>query len=44
LNELELEATINIQKLGYEFLDKPVIVGGLAILIPVVKRKQGNKP
>jgi hypothetical protein len=31
LDELELEATINIQKLGYEFLDKPVIVGGLAM-------------
>jgi hypothetical protein len=31
LDELELEGTINIQKLGYEFLDKPVIVGGLAM-------------
>ncbi len=31
MNELELEAIINIQKLGYEFLDKPVIVGGLAM-------------
>jgi hypothetical protein len=31
LDELELETTINIQKLGYEFLDKPVIVGGLAM-------------
>jgi hypothetical protein len=31
LDELELERTINIQKLGYEFLDKPVIVGGLAM-------------
>lgn len=31
MNELELETTINIQKLGYEFLDKPVIVGGLAM-------------
>jgi hypothetical protein len=31
LNELELESTINIQKLGYEFLDKPGIVGGLAM-------------
>jgi hypothetical protein len=30
LNELELETTINIQTLGYEFLNKPVIVGGLA--------------
>jgi hypothetical protein len=31
MDELELETTINIQKLGYEFLDKPVIVGGLAM-------------
>jgi hypothetical protein len=31
LNELELEKTMNLQKLGYEFLDKPVIVGGLAM-------------
>jgi len=31
LDELELETTINIQRLGYEFLDKPVIVGGLAM-------------
>lgn len=31
MDELELEMTINIQKLGYEFLDKPVIVGGLAM-------------
>jgi len=31
MNELELESAINIQKLGYEFLDKPVIVGGLAM-------------
>jgi hypothetical protein len=31
LDELELEKTINIQKLGYTFLDKPVIVGGLAM-------------
>lgn len=31
MNELELETIINIQKLGYEFLDKPVIVGGLAM-------------
>lgn len=31
MDELELEATINIQKLGYRFLDKPVIVGGLAM-------------
>jgi hypothetical protein len=31
VNELELETAINIQKLGYEFLDKPVIVGGLAM-------------
>lgn len=31
MNESELETIINIQKLGYEFLDKPVIVGGLAM-------------
>jgi hypothetical protein len=31
LDELELEAMIDIEKLGYEFLDKPVIVGGLAM-------------
>jgi hypothetical protein len=31
MNEPELESIINIQKLGYEFLDKPVIVGGLAM-------------
>ena len=31
MNELELESTIDIQRLGYEFLDKPVIVGGLAM-------------
>lgn len=31
VDELELETTINIQRLGYEFLDKPVIVGGLAM-------------
>ena len=31
MNELELESAINIQKLGYDFLDKPVIVGGLAV-------------
>ena len=31
MDELELETTINIQKLAYEFLDKPVIVGGLAM-------------
>jgi hypothetical protein len=31
LDELELERIIDIQKLGYEFLDKPVIVGGLAM-------------
>jgi hypothetical protein len=31
LNEQELEETINIQRLGYQFLDKPVIVGGLAM-------------
>jgi hypothetical protein len=31
LDEQELEATIDIQRLGYEFLDKPIIVGGLAM-------------
>lgn len=31
MNELELETTVDIQRLGYEFLDKPVIVGGLAM-------------
>jgi hypothetical protein len=31
MDELVLETTINIQKLGYKFLDKPVIVGGLAM-------------
>jgi hypothetical protein len=31
VNEAELETTINIQRLGYEFLDKPIIVGGLAM-------------
>lgn len=31
MNECELEAAIDIQRLGYEFLDKPVIVGGLAM-------------
>lgn len=31
MDELELEATLKIEKLGYEFLDKPVIVGGLAM-------------
>jgi hypothetical protein len=31
LDEQELEATIDIQRLGYEFLDKPVLVGGLAM-------------
>lgn len=31
MNELELETIINIRNLGYEFLDKPVIVGGLAM-------------
>jgi hypothetical protein len=30
LDELELETTINIQSLGYEFLDKPVFVGDYA--------------
>ena len=31
MNELELEAIIDIHRLGYEFLDTPVIVGGLAM-------------
>ena len=31
MNELELETSINIRKLGFEFLDKPVIVGGFAM-------------
>jgi len=31
LNEQELDRIIDIQKLGYEFLDKPVVVGGLAM-------------
>jgi hypothetical protein len=31
MDELELERTIAIQRLGYAFLDKPVIVGGLAM-------------
>ncbi len=31
MNERELESTIDIQRLGYAFLDKPVIVGGLAM-------------
>lgn len=31
MDELELETTINIQRLGYEFIDKPIIVGGLAM-------------
>ena len=31
MDELELERTIDIQRLGVEFLDKPVIVGGLAM-------------
>jgi hypothetical protein len=31
LDELELERIINIQTLGYAFLGKPVIVGGLAM-------------
>lgn len=31
LNELEPETTIDIQKPGYQFIDKPVIVGGLAM-------------
>jgi hypothetical protein len=39
LNELELESTIIIQTLGYEFFDKPVIVGGLAMRIAQVISK-----
>jgi hypothetical protein len=31
VDELELEKIIDIQNLGFEFLDKPVIVGGLAM-------------
>ena len=31
MEEAELEQTINIEKLGYKFLDKPVIFGGLAM-------------
>jgi hypothetical protein len=31
LNESELESIIDIQRLGYDFLDQPVIVGGLAM-------------
>ena len=31
MDELELETIIDIQRLGYNFLDKPVIVGGLAM-------------
>jgi hypothetical protein len=31
MNELELETIIDIQRLGYEFLDRPVLVGGLAM-------------
>jgi hypothetical protein len=31
LDELELDTMIDIQKLGYALLDKPVIVGGLAM-------------
>jgi hypothetical protein len=31
VNEAELESIINIGRLGYEFLDKPVLVGGLAM-------------
>jgi hypothetical protein len=31
MEESELERAINIEKLGYEFLDKPVIFGGLAM-------------
>ena len=31
MDESELERIINIQRLGYEFLDKPIIVGGLAM-------------
>ena len=31
MNEVELETTINIQKLGYIFLDKPILIGGMAM-------------
>lgn len=31
MNEQELESIIDIQKLGFEFMDKPVLVGGLAM-------------
>lgn len=31
MDEFQLETTVDIRKLGYEFLDKPVIVGGLAM-------------
>lgn len=31
MDESELEQIIDIQRFGYEFLDKPVIVGGLAM-------------
>lgn len=31
MDEVELERIIDIQKLGYQFLDRPVIVGGLAM-------------
>ena len=31
MEEAELERIIDLPKLGYEFLDKPVIVGGLAM-------------
>ena len=31
MNEQEVESTIEIRRLEYEFLDKPVIVGGLAM-------------
>jgi hypothetical protein len=31
MNEQELETIIDIQRLQYKFLDKPVIVGGLAM-------------
>lgn len=31
MDELELERLIDIHRLDYEFLDKPVIVGGLAM-------------
>jgi hypothetical protein len=31
MDELGFEQMINIQRLGYEFLDKPVIVGGMAM-------------